>query len=187
MDPNAAWSPKPRLPGGDPYPDMLYHAMGHALHCWALFEGITTHTFAYLMGNEHMEEAALAYRAAGSTAVQRAMFEAVLSSHKHANAPYAQPIKDVLDRMNKLQARRNDIAHGYVSNVNNLGCYLMPPPSSPKSRKGDPTFGAYAYTAAQVQEYAAEFIKLHKDMHTQFGVIGDIEAKAWHAKHGKSD
>ncbi len=170
MDPNCPWNPKPKLPMGDADERDTYAAVGHALSRWECLETSIALCFSAIVGALMNQSAMRAYGTVASFSGRRDMVKAAFDVFELRDHPKVAPFAPLLNRAGNFSARRNEIAHGVVTRVtvDNVpqGSYLVPPRyNSNKHKYREPIsmlgLGDYAYTAAQIHEYAQHFHDLH--------------------------
>jgi hypothetical protein len=167
------WDPLPPEPKGDATADAIYFAVGRALNKWEVLGFTIGEIFGALVGAANQSSARVAFGTIASFEMRRQMVEAAAQITLAEHAQLLTDLKTALSEAGNLSARRNDIAHGMVtdhsSNEKNLGHYLEP--SWANSKKIGPLVSlkkgpkhpspfeqqAYAYTAAQIGGYAHHF------------------------------
>ncbi len=166
------WERPTRSPKGDESSCTIYMAVGITLSKWEVLETYFATTFQYLV--ESKSNAALrAYGAMASAKARRDALDAAAEAFFYLH----QVPKVESDRFNKLMnhfylasSRRNEIAHGVLAAVTDIGCYLTPPDYNTNKTKiekeiweGD-IFAAlgldYAYTSNDINHFKDRFTVL---------------------------
>jgi hypothetical protein len=165
------WDVLPVAPEGDTDSVALYHAVGVALSAWEVLESAVAAIFADVVGSES-QAAVAAYGTISSSPgrIDMVIAASEAADHTHINQAFLNELRPFLvNEVGKLSGRRNEIAHGTVTNFvggPRAGHYLVP--SSYNTRKRIPVrrlesgpipfmLLKYAYTAAQVNEYGDHF------------------------------
>lgn len=196
------WHPSQLQEQGDPTPEPLYTAVGAALTQWEKLECVQADLYGSLVGSRRGAAVrGFGMIAASSTRATMviAAAEAVLSDDEELLTETVRLLKDI----GELSARRNEIAHGVVSNPSGTrmlpdwtvepfdqGHFLMPAYyaaryRNPKERDMFSPLtetGKYAYTASQVMNFAVHFAEHYSRLVTQmFKVISYCDTK-WPAE-----
>lgn len=166
---------------GDQHPLGLFQAVGEALTAWEKLEAAQGHLFSTLVSSR--AGAALAAYGAITSSSERGVMILAAARSVFSPAPVLEEIQNLIRHIGNLAARRNDIAHGAVTEFHaegvteheptrSLGYYLAPNGYVTRKRgtpvdaltAADPSFehtpalfGTYAYTAVQVGMYAQHF------------------------------
>lgn len=170
------FAPLPVASNGSEQMDDVFRAVGAALTQWEFVETAFAELFGTLLGAPG-GSAARAYGVVTTSGARRDMImQAAHGEFPHDEALLAQ-IKDILSIAEVGSQRRNEIAHGAVMRLDDRGedrgCYLIPPTYVSKKFRFivDATFTEvnwngvamlksmvnYAYTAEQIDRYAAGF------------------------------
>lgn len=176
----AFWAQRPRAPCGDPAADEVYCAVGRALSEWETVETAVATLFAVVVGG-HLA----AKRAYGAIASSVGRLQALKAAGDVFLEDKDQGDRDRLSLFLRLlesaSGRRNEIAHAVVvkyaaQDAPGGGFYLAPPGYMTRKTRHwidinttspDPfnfTTHNYAYTAAQINEYAAGFSSFAREL-----------------------
>lgn len=177
--------PKPQK--GDWDEVALYESIGRALSAWEKFEQAFAALFEFLVGTSI--QSLPAFRAYGaiisfsqrSKAVEVAADAFFILNRKNSTFhPLKAEFRDVLKLANEFAIRRNDIAHGIVSDYTtpkgySLGVALQPPRHAARYNSLSPNERMlmridspvnvtpdYAYTSAEVRYFCEKFEELAK-------------------------
>lgn len=197
------WDVAPLLPKGDDDPTLLWTAVGRALTAWEKLDGVQADIFGVLVGSRG-GAAVAAYGTIQSTASRTEMVGVAAEVVLKLEPDFFAELKALLNLCGKLGARRNDIAHGVVSNFRasvadengavsetDHGHYLVPANYATRRRSkveqnwGDPMMnrGAYAYTADQVVAYGNHFHETYlKAVKIMFRLLAYFESKWPHGQ-----
>jgi len=163
------WEVAPPARTGDAEVGRIYHAVGLALSHWEILEVALSYLYATILQSKN-GTAAAAYRAAGPEPSRRQLIHDALAAQQ---ASMPRPLHDeivaFLDReIAPLAERRREIAHGTAVRIDH-GHYLVAAgysphrlrwPRVPLARDLFPFRQlAYAYTAAQITDYAERFFE----------------------------
>jgi hypothetical protein len=166
------WDVVPREAQGDADDERIYLAVGLALSKWEILETALAGLFRVVV-NAQFDPAAAAY---GSIVSGASRIEMVLAAARSAPAIDASTLSEVtvlLNQVGKLSGRRNEIAHGQVTRFEgpggvDHGRFLVPATyNSRKKHNPRKPFASdatamdhysYAYTSAQIRQYADHFI-----------------------------
>jgi hypothetical protein len=166
------WDVLPIAPQGNAMPDGIYHAVGVALSQWEILESAVADVYLDIVGFQS-RAAMAAYGTISSSPGRIDMIVAAAEAvdRKRLTEQEFTELKQLLvNEVGKLCGRRNEIAHGTVTEVTGgaqYGHYLMPPDYNTRKRlhHGSVPSGTilpfglmkYAYTAAQVNTYGEHF------------------------------
>lgn len=165
------WDIALRSPKGDATATPLYEAVGIALSNWELLETALSNVYTTII-NSNSRAAVAAYGTILTTAGRISMIEAAAAEERGViDAPlFAELKKLIVSDVGKMAGRRNEIAHGSVTEfigLESAGHYLVPPQHSTRkhlsprepAKVEDFPFGQlkYAYTAGQILRYADSF------------------------------
>lgn len=181
------WDALPTLPEGDLDEDRLFAAVGRALTQWEMFEGALGQIFNELC-EAPGEGPFRAYGAVAAFTGRADMLQEAFEVARKRDHKQVSDLPALLKRARLLAARRNEIAHGIVTNRSgggkNLGSYLCP--AQYNSRKNLsakdwedawdgvgtlPWRARYAYTAAQLDHYRQLFFGLDERARTICGAL----------------
>jgi hypothetical protein len=153
---------------GDETPDIIYTAVGAALSRWEAAEMKLASLFSVLLGIHSSTPALRAYGAVTTFQVRQQMVLAAADSFFHDNPDpdLQRRIHDLFKKlMNDASARRNEIAHGIVTNIHTsrkLPNYFLVPPYHSTRKRGHDAEPSYLYTASHISTYAMHFDTLSK-------------------------
>jgi hypothetical protein len=170
------WEVRPQAEFGDRDPNDLFVAIGKALTEWENVEWSLAELFAVVVSarskSVFWQPAVQAYGSIvsfnGRCEMLRVAGEAYFSTRKQ-RAHRADDFKKLVNEAGHYAGRRNEIAHGKVSevywydsrkNAKSHGFYLIPALFNPKKVKKS-TGMAYGYVSTDLLHYKQEFTKLH--------------------------
>jgi hypothetical protein len=175
---NNPWDIRDPAPSGDATADPVFASVGRALTEWERMETGWALIFAALIGAPKGEErrapAIRAYGSVPSFTGRSEMLRRAGEGYFHLNPEMATKVadrfKEALSLTGKFSARRNEIAHGQVHQFfvytdearqasRAAGFYLLPSLFNPRKTGLDYRV-EYQYTAADVDYYGREFLKL---------------------------
>lgn len=177
------WEILPRELMGDPDPAALYRAVGMALSAWEALDERQYILYSAIVNEPDSARQSAANTAYGTVLAPSGRAEMLLAAAGalFGNDPIFFEIKELVDAVGALAARRNDIARGIVrehtDNEKSLGSYLVPPIYNARRRlnrqqlaqkvqkispddleeEGMFLMHKYAYTAQQVLIYMEHF------------------------------
>lgn len=176
------WDIVPRKPQGDSEPSALFQAVGIALTQWEHLEEVRASLFSELLFSS-IGVAGAAFGTIQSSAGRAAMITAAAKVALHGNSLLPR-LNSLMNEVEKLAGRRNDIAHGVVrehgaidakGNRKTFGCYLTPAAYNTLKRRdftkvdqedlisgGMLNLAKYCYTAEQVHQYINHFADYKK-------------------------
>lgn len=172
------WDVLPAAAMGDAEPGILFQSIGQALTEWSHIETCYAEIYAIFVGakgRKQFQTAALrAYGSIPSISTQLILvqYAAEVFFHKHTSKRHLKKTLDTLISDTKeFSGRRNEIAHGQVSQVyiqksprshqmQSVGYFLLPSLYHPKKYKLDSGEITYQYHSSNVIYYRQEFTKL---------------------------
>jgi hypothetical protein len=176
--PGELWARPEKQAQGDPDPRDLYTSVGIALTSWEAVENAYAQLFAGIMHGGMWNAAPRVYGSIISPSGRRDALAAAAEIFFHgvnATDEHRDQLKILLNHHQQATARRNDIAHGVVSEISERGFYLIPSPYNTTKTKDFflhmDTKGAaelnmldlydYAYTAKEILAFGALFQRMH--------------------------
>jgi hypothetical protein len=168
------WIRPPRSAKGDPDAKQVYEAVGFALSTWEMLEN----NFSFLFTLFVDTDSHAARRAYGSLANNTARTDAlrgaaeVFFSEWAVTKPEQEQFARLMDHFGRASEKRNEIAHGIVMNVMEMGHFLIPPDynsSKMSSFLDDEEYkkdtiarlrAQYRYTRNDINELSRRFAKL---------------------------
>jgi hypothetical protein len=166
------WDPLPREAKGDEGFDKIYHAVGLSLSAWETLESGLAALFKTLIPIQFDAPLIAAFGSVASGPARIQMIVAAANALFALDAGTFKDLKTLMNEIGNMSGRRNEIAHGTVSRFTgpddtDHGCYLVPAWfNTKKKRSPRKPFTAdstsmdhytYAYTSAQILEYAERF------------------------------
>ena len=127
--PGEFWSRPPRSAKGDPDARPVYEAVGFALSTWEMLEN----NFSFLFTLFVDADSHAARRAYGALASNTARTDAlrgaaeVFFSEWAPARPEQELFARLMEHFSRASEKRNEIAHGIVMNVMEMGHFLIPP------------------------------------------------------------
>jgi hypothetical protein len=169
------WDILPTRPRGDADAKVLFAAIGEALTSWEWVEGACAEVFAVLVSVSHKSSVhAPAIRAFGTVIsfpgrceMIREAAEAYFLRRRIKSARYQKRLKELMKECLQFSGRRNEIAHGRVSEVYTmrrgkkfvLGNYLLPSLYNPRKYNLGSAV-TYQYTSQEVIHFRQQFTEL---------------------------
>lgn len=176
--------PKPWDPGdppveGDASEDAIYLSVGKALSQWERLEHQMSNIFAAIVSKNADNPARWAYGAVMASGTRADMLKGaahiyfyplVRTANTKKRAEFEglqKQLDDLVNEVGNFAARRNNIAHGVVSQyfpptTGKQGFCLVPPLYATKHYKARPVY-PYAFTSKKIDEFATHFTRLGKD------------------------
>ena len=162
---------------GDRDSKVLFAAVGEALTEWEHVEAECAELFGVLVSVSRLQtHHSPAIRAYGTVVSFRSRCEMISAAsigyfhrRKKKSSAFSQKLNRLMSECAKFSARRNEIAHGHVSEVfyikdrrpsRNIGYMLLPSLYNPNKFKID-AFATYEYTSKDLVHFRQEFTKLH--------------------------
>ena len=143
-------------------------SVGRALSSWERLEIFLAYLFSRLCEAE-TSAAGDAYGAILAHNTRNDMLKAAARARFRQEKHHLTRALDLLNRVRKLAARRNEIAHGIVLrhqlNKDDEGCYLVPPNYNINKRGDDWGLqGKYRYTSEQIESFAGHFHNIGEEV-----------------------
>ena len=152
------WNPRPRSATGDADPTLLFQHVGMALTRWENLETELAELFDLLVESK-TRAGFSAYTTVVSSKSRGEMIEAATGRFFAKQPERKQHTRDLLMRVTKFSARRNEIAHGVVLHLRSFGYYLCPSNINNKKWNNDGS-AKYQYKSDDVWYYDQCFKKL---------------------------
>ncbi|ESY29457.1 MULTISPECIES: hypothetical protein [unclassified Mesorhizobium] len=161
---NNPWDVRPRADKGDATPDSIFFNVGVALTSWELLESALAELFDCLVSGspnalQSNRSGIAAFIAVSSSSGRTQMLDAAIPrALKHSK--FLVDAKALIQQVKDFGARRNEIAHGIVFDLNEVGFYLCPNNTNPNKwhRKGQSIGAAtYQYTSGDLSHYISQF------------------------------
>ncbi len=164
------WDVAPMLPKGDDNETDVFLAVGRALTAWEQLETGLFELYQILAHSTNFASEA----AYGSIASSEARTEMIRAAAKRMLPPRTlstttEKLYRTLKDIGNFTSRRNDIAHGQVMRIGDSGSYLthsfynsrkLKPGNKSRAINAFERYGfSYAYTSAQIENYAMHFIR----------------------------
>jgi hypothetical protein len=161
------WGVRQRGEKGDDTPEPIFLKVGEALSVWENLESRLAELFDCLVSGsqksiESNRSGFSAFTAVKSSSARTELIQAAAPRALKTSA-HLEKVTDFIERVSSFGARRNEIAHGRVFNLEEHGFQLCPNNTNPnKFHKKGQNIGAatYQYNSSDVGHYCAEFIKL---------------------------
>ena len=145
----------------------IYRAVGVALSHWATVEDDMATLFAAVLQTRSVA----AHRALFAVISHRGRIEVIRAAAEVALRPHREILSDVTERLkilSKAGARRNEIAHGrvtdYSENGRKIGCVLIPSLFDPRKMKESSGGYVYRYNTEIITGFATKFRILHAQL-----------------------
>lgn len=149
------WAQRPKQPSGDPNPHAIFCSVGMALTAWETIEGEISTAYVGLI--DATDYRSNKYFKTPSFESRYGLISSAITSN--INNKDCSGFQAFVDLVLKYGARRHEIAHGRVFNLGEHGFYLGPN-NVLVNRHYPAGVAKYQYTAADIQHYASEFLKL---------------------------
>src|SRR6266480_7590832 len=151
------WDIRPKAIKGDPAPDNIFHAVGVATTQWERLESVLAELFDLLLASGN-RAAFKIYRSAKTSNARQEMLGAAVPVANVDSATNRELVTFV-KTIGKYVARRNEIVHGQVFNLDEHGFYLAPS-NLMKSKWTKERAAKYQYVANDVYYYAGQFAEI---------------------------
>lgn len=166
-----AWDRRPWPSRGTRSVDKVYGAVGFALTSWEFYEADLGTLFSLFAAGRDSIAARRAYFAVRTFEGRAEMLRAASQAHfnEQPNDVLQQQFKDIIRDATSFSPRRNEIAHGVVTNFRTNP--VLGPPRRMKSFALYPSFAnfkdraidktpSYCYSAADIAYYSDQFEEL---------------------------
>lgn len=155
------WDKPPYPPtNGDPSPTSIHTAVGMALSQWESVENSLTVLFSGITGLPYAFAVQI-YGSLPSSASKHNIIIAAGRARFHGEKAYVNFLDAMMGLVDKFLARRNNIAHGFVTYRYKSGCYLTPPYHIGKSFDYIAREERYAFNSSDIKNFVDHFGHMH--------------------------
>jgi hypothetical protein len=157
------WDVRPLASTGDKDASALYLQIGRALSNWEISESAAAQLFDALVAAQPSNGAAFsAFIAVTSSSARTKLLGAACDKAlDHKWGAYTLTM-EIVSKIQKFGARRNEIAHGIVREIYSLGFYIIPNDTMPFKWKNG--VAKYQYNSEDIAYYADCFSELARDI-----------------------
>ena len=121
------WDVRPKQGKGDSKPDKIFLLVGRSLSVWEMLESNCAELFDVVVSAQPSNRAAFsAYIAVKSASARSELLEAAVNRALPLDDPARTPALALVAAFKNFGARRNELAHGRVYNLDEHGFYLGP-------------------------------------------------------------
>lgn len=187
------WDVRPLPKKGEWAPSKIHRSVGKALDYWSRVEIAIGLVFAAIVGKHDRREGVL--RAFGSVLTFRGRVEMLIAAAeiyflRYPDSPLKKRLNDFLEAALGFSARRNEIAHGIVGDFGwfterQSQRYVLGPISFATNKRvigtrktgGRMLKPTYLYNAADMDYFAAQFLKLQEEADALFSALEKEDAE----------